>query len=381
MAVQLKRVIIIGGGIAGLCTAVGLHNAGLEVSVYEKTPVFADLGAGLTLWANAVKAFRTLGFGKELAAEERFPGGEICSWQGAVLYRSSVKALEQKLGAPSVAVIRSDLHRMLLSALPEQTIQAKKFVGFEKEKKRMAVFFADGSVERADLLIGADGIHSSVRQVLFPTVRLRYAGYAAWRGVVTLRSTMPYRTVEFWGGGTRFGMVPVGGKRIYWYATANVPPGRRLEDKERKIDLGQRFQGWHAPVEWLIEATPANEILYNDIADFDPLPQWSTGAVTLIGDAAHATTPNLGQGACQAVESSVSLVRSLKQENDLGAALARYEVERRSRTAWITTTSRRMGQIGQLENPWLCSLRDALVRLSPPAFFERQVVQAAGYEI
>jgi FAD-dependent urate hydroxylase len=382
MAVQIKRVIVIGGGIGGLCTAVGLHRAGQNVTVYERSPVFSVVGAGLTLWANAVKAFRKLGIDDDGLGGTHFQTSEICSANGTVLYHSEMKTLAQKLGAPSIAVHRADLHRVLLSALPAEVVQSKKCVGFEQNTKGVTVFFSDGSVERTDLLVGADGINSAVRKVLFPNVTLRYAGYTAWRGVVSLRGGIQHdRTVESWGRGSRFGIVPIGGKQTYWFATGNVPAGQKMTDSQRKIELLQRFRGWHSPIEALIDATPAEDILHNDIYDFDPLPRWTQGRVTLLGDAAHATTPNLGQGACQAVESSVSLVRSLLEENDLSSALHRYETERKPRTAWITTTSRRLGQVGQLDNRLLCLLRNVAVRLTPTSVMENQLKQAAGYEI
>ncbi len=382
MTVSLKRIIIIGGGVGGLSAAIGLHRLGLNVSVYERLPLIGDVGAGLTLWANAVKAFRKLGIDEEMLRGKRIQGSVISTQNGSILYRSSSQALEKKLGAPTIAVHRADLHRLLMSKLPEGMVQTRRFVGFEQNTKGVTVFFADGSVERADLLVGADGIHSTVRTVLFPAVKLRYAGYTAWRGVVTrLGNHQTCHAEESWGRGARFGIVPVGGKRIYWFATANVPSGRKKSDSDRKKELVERFRGWHEPIEDLIYTTAPEDILYNDIFDFDPLPRWSQGRVTLLGDAAHATTPNLGQGACQAVESSVSLTRSLMEEENLGSALHRYETERRPRTAWITTTSRRLGEVGQMESAVRCTLRNIAVRLAPRSVMERQVLQAAGYEI
>jgi FAD-dependent urate hydroxylase len=382
MAVPLKRVIVIGGGIGGLSTAIGLHRAGITVSVFERSPVFSVVGAGLTLWANAIKALRKLGIDEDSLGGARFQTSEIRSSGGSRLHYSDMKQLEKKLGAPSIAIHRADLHRVLLAALPPDVLQSRKCVGFEQNTKGVTVFFSDNSVEQADLLIGADGIHSAVRKVLFPNVRLQYAGYTAWRGVVALRGAVqPDRTSETWGRGSRFGIVPIGNKQTYWFATANVPSGRKMTAAEHKHELLARFENWHSPIGALIEATPAEDILNNDILDFDPLPRWTQGRVTLLGDAAHATTPNLGQGACQAIESSVSLSRALVEESSLPTALQRYENERRVRTAWVTTTSRRLGQVGQMDKPLLCMLRNLGLRFTPNSVVEKQILQAAGYEI
>ena len=301
MVVRLRRVIIIGGGIGGLCTAIGLHRLGLDVSVYEQAPAFAEVGAGLTIWANAIKALRKLGISEDALGGARLRQGVLSSWNGKRLSTSSIEALEPALGAPGLAVHRADLHHALLSALPRDTVQVGyTCTGFEQDPDGVTVCFSDGSTQRADLLVGADGIHSVVRRQLFPGVTLRYAGYPAWRGVVTLeRQSLAPGTSELWGRGARFGIVPIGNERVYWFATANLPAGLRPAPDERKAELLRRFSAWHAPIEELIKTTPPENILYNDIFDFPPIPRWSEGRVTLLGDAAHPTTPNMGQGAAR----------------------------------------------------------------------------------
>lgn len=189
----------------------------------------------------------------------------------------------------------------------------------------------------------------------------------------------PGDTSESWGRGSRFGIVPLDHRRIYWFATANAPAGRTQDAAERKRFLQQRFAGWHPPIERLLEATPAAEILHNDIYDLRPMRRWNEGRVTLLGDAAHPTTPNLGQGAGMAIESAVALARCLSEESDLAAALGGYEAERRPRTAWITEQSWRIGRVGQWENPLACGLRDFLLRVTPPGISEKTLERAAGY--
>lgn len=255
--------------------------------------------------------------------------------------------------------------------------------GFEqKDHGQIAACFADGSAAQGDFLIGADGIHSVIRRLMFPQVRLRYSGYIAWRGVVDFAgSSAPDRTSETWGRGARFGIVPIGQGRVYWFATANMPEDHRAAPGRHKPDLLQRFRGWHAPIEALIQATPDDAILYNQISDFPPLAHWSQRQVTILGDAAHPTTPNLGQGACQAIESSVVLTRCLAEEQDLSTALQRYERERMPRTAWITNTSWQVGSVAQLEHPALIAIRDFVMRSMPASITRAQIMKAAGYNV
>jgi 2-polyprenyl-6-methoxyphenol hydroxylase-like FAD-dependent oxidoreductase len=217
---------------------------------------------------------------------------------------------------------------------------------------------------------------------LFPEVRLRYSGYTAWRGVVATRDEAALGvTSESWGCGSRFGVVRVDKERVYWFATANAPAGVSLTAAERKSFLRRQFRGWHHPVELLLDSTPAEEILHNDIYDLKPMGRWGEGRVVLLGDAAHPTTPNMGQGACMAIESSVVLARCLSQEGDLHGALRRYETERMPRTAWITEQSRKIGRVGQLGNPLACRVRDLLLRITPAGVTRKTLERAAGFDV
>jgi len=167
-------------------------------------------------------------------------------------------------------------------------------------------------------------------------------------------------------------MAPVGGGRTYWWATANEPAGEIDPPVGRKADLEQRFAGWWEPVQALLAATPESEILRNDILDREPVDRWGVGRVTLLGDAAHPMTPNLGQGACQAIEDAVALAAALAGSSDIVAALRAYERARQPRTARITRLARRMGQVFQWEHPIACRLRDTALRLTPSTLTRRQ---------
>jgi 2-polyprenyl-6-methoxyphenol hydroxylase-like FAD-dependent oxidoreductase len=384
MADVYKRVIVLGGGIGGLCTAINLRQIGVDVVVYEQAEVLSQVGAGLTIWANAIKVLRKLGLADAvIRAGSKIERGQIRTAGGRILSLSEPGEFERLFGEPTVAIHRADLHEILLSALPAGIVRlGAKCTGFEQEAESVSVRFADGHTDRSDLVVGADGIHSATRRQLFPEVRLRYSGYTAWRGVVTTRDEVALGvTSESWGCGSRFGIVRVDKERVYWFATANAPAGISLTAAERKSFLRQKFRGWHHPIELLLESTPAEEILHNDIYDLKPMKNWSKGRVVLLGDAAHPTTPNMGQGACMAIESSLVLTRSLLQEGDLPRALHLYETERMPRTAWITDQSWKIGRIGQLENPLTCGVRDFLLRIAPARITRKTLEKAAGYDL
>ncbi|HEY0320848.1 MAG TPA: FAD-dependent monooxygenase [Pyrinomonadaceae bacterium] len=383
MAAEIKRVIIIGGGIGGLCAAISLRRIGLDVAVYEQAEELRAIGAGLTIWANAIKALRKLGVaGEVIKAGSKIERGELRTSTGRVLSRTHTGELEQRFGEPTVAIHRADLHEILLGALPPGTVRLNaKCIRFEEDEAGVSVHFSDGQMDRGQLLVGADGIHSVVREQLFPEVKLRYSGYTTWRGVVeTLDEAALGTTSETWGCGARFGIVRIDRERIYWFSTANVPPGQRLSPAESKSYLLEHFKDWHHPVKLLIESTPAEHILHNDIYDIAPMKKWCRGRIALLGDSAHPTTPNMGQGACMAIESSLALARCLRQTDDLAASLRRYERERMPRTAWITNQSWRIGRIGQFQSRLLCTLRDLFVQLAPDSLTIKQIVRAVEHE-
>jgi 2-polyprenyl-6-methoxyphenol hydroxylase-like FAD-dependent oxidoreductase len=384
MGEGIKRVVVIGGGIGGLCVALALRRIGIETIVYEQAEELSEVGAGITLWSNAIKALRALGLaGTVIEAGSKIERGEIRTANGRTLSRSQPGELERRFGEPTVAIHRADLHHILLAALSrEAVILGAKCEGFEQNEAGVIVRFADGQTDRADLVVGADGIHSVVRKQLFPDARLRYSGYTAWRGVVATEDEAALGTTsESWGCGSRFGILRIDKKRVYWFATANAPAGRAEMPAERKTSLQQRFKDWHHPIELLIESTPAERILHTDIYDIEPMKRWSLGRVVLLGDAAHPTTPNMGQGGCMAIESSVVLARCIEQESDLATALSRYEAERMPRTRWITEQSWKIGRIGQFDNRVACALRDLLVGLAPGFAVNRQLERAVGFEV
>lgn len=368
---------IIGGGIGGLTAAIALRRAGVEVTVYERATELKEVGAGIALASNAMKVFAALGLGDRITSLGLpLASGAIRTWKGDAI----VRAADEAARFMNVCVHRADLQRVLAEALGQEHLRlGYECVGFQDGSGGVMAEFGNGEVVRADFLVGADGLHSVVRTQLHGAERPRYSGYTAWRGVTTFKGEMT--TSESWGRGKRFGIVPLGRGRVYWFATKHAPEGQPEHPQGRKRELLDLFKGWHPPIADLIEATDTEAILRHDLYDRKPLKRvWGRGHVTLLGDAAHPTTPNLGQGACQAIEDALVLAQQLRGTTDIIAVLRRYEAQRLPRTAYITNLSWTIGKISQLENPVLCWLRNTAFRAVPVGVQIKQLKKVVEFE-
>jgi 2-polyprenyl-6-methoxyphenol hydroxylase-like FAD-dependent oxidoreductase len=377
-------VIIAGAGIGGLTAAIASRHAGFEVDVFERAPEFLEVGAGISLWPNAVKVLDQLGVGACLrtAAVTSYVGG-IHDWRGTLLAPADVEEVAREFGAPMIILHRADLLTALHQAAgPENVHRGVAVEKFVQHDDGVEVRLSNGRHARGDLLVGADGIRSIVRAQLFPDVTPRYAGQIAWRGVVQFAAS-PGATYwgETWGAGARFGLVPMTGDRVYWYATRNGAEHAPDDPSGRRAELLRLFGSWHAPIPSLIDATDETAILRNDLYDLAPMRTWSKGHVTLLGDAAHATTPNLGQGGCQAIEDALVLSRALQQSASIAAAVRAYEKARVGRANRITRLSRRAGVVGNWTHPAACWLRDTLTSHTPRWARMRMLRPIVGFEV
>ena len=370
------KALIIGGGIGGVSAAIALRRVGIEAVVFEQAEALREVGSGLTVWTNAVKALRKLGAEDAVLATgsilERF---EARSWRGEVLGKTPFGELGRKLGAPNVIIHRAELLLGLTKLMDERSVHCHaRCVGFEQNSRSVTACFADGRKAEGDLLIGADGLHSVIRTKLFGESKPRYAGYTCWRGLAQfVHEEFPTAySFETWGPGRRFSIHHCGLGRVFWYATKNLPEGMPVAEAGHQAEVLQWFREWHAPIPEVIKATGSSAILRNDIVDRKPVKRWGQDRVTLLGDAAHPTTPNLGQGACQAMEDAVVLASCLRAASDVPAALRSYEAMRMARTANITNQSWLIGKICQWENPLACWLRN---KLSQTALARRSGLQ------
>lgn len=378
------KISIIGAGIAGLSAAIALrkYRPDIELELFEGSPELRAAGAGLALGANAILGFEQMGIKDQvLSVSNVLHRFKVFDRRAKVISQSDNLSINRKLNTVSnFAVHRADLQRVLLAELGEVPLQLNKRTwDFRQTNDQVEIRFADGSAVKTDYVIAADGIHSIFREMLTPNSKIRFAGYTCWRGVTPslagLDTKLDFHTAsETWGLGKRFGIVPLTNGRFYWFACLNAPQAR--DEKMAKMDKAQlleAFAEFHDPVARMIEHTDPSQLLWNDIIDFAPIKQFAFQRVLLLGDAAHATTPNMGQGACQAIEGAAILGKVMADATDPQKAFKLFEQRRVARTELIVNRSWQLGKIAQLSNPFLAGLRNFVFRMVPDSVNEKQV--------
>jgi 2-polyprenyl-6-methoxyphenol hydroxylase-like FAD-dependent oxidoreductase len=373
-----KKFAIVGGGIGGLTLAIAMQRKGFQVIVYESTPKFKPIGAGLGLAANAVKAFLEIGIADEvLSVGKVMKMFRIADDSGKTIAETNSEEMSRRFGTVNNFTIhRADLHRVLLNQLePETVVLDKNCVDAYQGVNGVALHFTDGTKVHADYLIACDGIHSPIRRKLLPESSPRYAGYTCWRAVIDKVPTdFDFNHAsESWGVGCRFGIVPLSGNRIYWYACINATQNDPVMRSFRIPELLSYYSGFHSPVSEILKLTRNEDLLWGDIMDLKPISRFAFDKIVLMGDAAHATTPNMGQGACLAIEDSAVLANCIEDYETVEEAFKQFEQKRIKRTTKIVNGSWALGKAAQLENPLLISLRNAAVRLTPSSIAQRQV--------
>jgi 2-polyprenyl-6-methoxyphenol hydroxylase-like FAD-dependent oxidoreductase len=360
------HVLIVGAGIGGLATAVALRRQGFGAMVLERRSELREIGAGLTIWPNGVRALRALGtVPAEGAFELRTIG--IKTWRGKTIVETDCSHYRDRYGAPALPMHRAELQRALLSALDTDAIvPSSQVLGFSEGQGSVSLEGANGLSWSGDLVVGADGLRSTIRRQLLADGEPRYTGVTVWRGVTGahMADLAPGESWTFLGPGFEFGFMPMIDRRVYWFASKEAPARERAWAAGHRAELLERHEGWPHPVLDLIQSTDEADVVRTDIYDRPPARRWSGIRVTLLGDAAHPMTPHASQGACQALEDAVELAAALKKSSNIAAALALYEQRRVGPANEAVRASSLSGRVIRVKHPlarWL--LDSALARI------------------
>lgn len=363
------NVVIIGAGMGGLTTGIALKKFGHQVRIFEQTEKILPVGAAISLWSNGVKCLNYLGLTEKIAKL----GGQmddlayVDGLTGDVMTQFSLLPLIEEVGQRPYPVARADLQNMLMDEFGrDQIYLGKKMVSLEDKTDYVEVHFADGSSTQADLLIGADGTHSMTRAyVLGQQVQRRYAGYVNWNGLVEISEDLApaQQWTTYVGEGKRASLMPVADGKFYFFLDVPLPAGLDNNRDEYKQLLKQYFADWCQPVQQLIERLDPQKTNRVEIHDIEPFAQFYKGRVVILGDAAHSTTPDIGQGGCQAMEDAIYLARSL-QINTLGLedALRRYQNKRNERANELVLRARKRCDVTHMKDEtvtqaWYAELR------------------------
>lgn len=351
------NVVIIGAGVGGLTTGIALKKFGHQVRIFEQTEKILPVGAAISLWSNGVKCLNYLGLTEKIAKL----GGQmddlayVDGLTGDVMTQFSLLPLIEEVGQRPYPVARADLQNMLMDEFGRNQIYlGKKMVSLEDKADYVEVHFADGSSTQADLLIGADGTHSMTRTyVLGQQVQRRYAGYVNWNGLVEISEDLApaQQWTTYVGEGKRASLMPVADGKFYFFLDVPLPAGLDNNRDEYKKLLKQYFVDWCQPVQQLIDRLDPQKTNRVEIHDIEPFTQFYKGRVVILGDAAHSTTPDIGQGGCQAMEDAIYLARSL-QINTLGLedALRRYQNKRNERANELVLRARKRCDVTHMKD-------------------------------
>lgn len=357
------RIAVIGAGIAGLVAACSLQRDGHDVTVYEQRQYPGADGAGLTLFSNGFDALAEVGLSDVVL---RVSSGGLATMRAGQRQPDGRWLLTLPPGA--VATLRSvhrvTLHEVLVAQLTPGSLRPGTTALVSGNGSPSIL--VNGTTVEYDLVLVADGARSQNRQRLGLDTGLSYAGYTAWRGVTDRPVDIDGAAGETWGRGSIFGIVPLPDNRLYWFGTLTTDAGRVFDDERAAVhDI---FGTWHDPIPACLDATPADSIIRHDVYELaQPLTSFTHGRSVLLGDAAHAMTPNLGQGAGQGIEDAVTLALLLRdrQSDKVEEVLERYSKLRRRRTTALWRQSRWMANVAQASGSLTAGLRDVGMRLMP----------------
>ncbi|MCH9298458.1 FAD-dependent urate hydroxylase HpxO [Pantoea allii] len=356
------KAIVIGGGMGGMTAALALEQAGFETEVYEAVKTIRPVGAAISVWPNGVKCLNALG----LKEKVRALGGNMAfmayqdAFSGDTLTRFSLSPLVQQVGEFPYPIARAELQAMLLDAYGRSRVNfGKRIVQVEQYASGVIATFDDNSQAQGDFLVAADGTHSVIRDyVLDEKLPRRYAGYVNWNGLVRIdESIAPAdQWTTFVGDGKRVSLMPVSGNRFYFFFDVPLPAGLEQDRSTMRDDLRHYFSDWSEPVQKLISAIDVDTTNRVEIHDIEPFQRFVKGRVVLLGDAAHSTTPDIGQGGCAAMEDAIVLASALSAHSlGIEDALLRYQMRRVERVKDLVLKARKRCDITHAKDPQMTS--------------------------
>jgi 2-polyprenyl-6-methoxyphenol hydroxylase-like FAD-dependent oxidoreductase len=374
----MKKGIIIGAGIGGLTTSIALSKYGISSQIFEQSGVLGEVGAGIWVAPNGLKIYHKLGITEEIIKA----GNPLDKISVVDLNFKPISTIDgekvcQKHGFKTVAIHRADLHKILVSQIDSNSIHLnKKLKSIHQDGEVVVAQFDDGSISKADFIICADGIKSVGRRILYPQMNFRYSGQTCWRFITEYDFEKGERgkMYEVWSNqkGLRVGYSKINTKQVYVFITNYVASGISDRKESIKNDLLNLCKGFPKVIHELIESCDSKSIIRNDLFDFAPIRKWVQGNIALLGDAAHATTPNLGQGACQAIEDAWVISKMISDNENIAEAFLNYEKTRLQKATFITNTSYQFAKITNLSG-LSKSLVKTIIRLTPEAINEKQL--------
>ena len=371
----MNSISIIGGGIGGLTLGNFLKQHNIDFKIYESAPEIKAVGAGIAMAGNAMQIFDKLGLKEKIEkAGTKMHALIITDENLKTISKTDVMKLGNKYKVCNIAIHRADLQKILSENISEHIILNKRLSTIEK-KENYHLTFEDKTEIESEIVFGADGVKSLVRNQILKSGEIRNAGQKCWRGILQTEIPEKYshNAYEMWGKGKRFGFVKLSENILYWYALVNE---KFYSDD---IDLLETFREFHPDILEMIAETYKDQIILNDIIDIKPMNNWSADNLCLIGDAAHATTPNMGQGGCQAVEDAYVIAKLSESEKDWNIVFSQFEKIRKEKVHHIVNTSWTLGKVAQWEN--FTSIRNSIFRVIPESVNQKQMEKILKLEL
>jgi 2-polyprenyl-6-methoxyphenol hydroxylase-like FAD-dependent oxidoreductase len=372
-------VLIQGAGIGGLTLAIALQQRGHRISVIERNSGLAEVGAGIWMAANPMQVFHRLGFAERIVeAGWTIKTLRLEDAKSGSIQTTDMSAIAEKYGFETIALHRGALQRILYQQLQPDSVRfGCEIHSLTQDNDEVSARLSDGSSFTASIVVGADGIHSQIRRMAGLSGEKRYSGSSSYRaiarGACILSAEADHDAYEIWAMGCRVGFSKINAQDYYWYMTFDAPQDGSISASEMRSHAESVFQANFPQWIELLRATRSEDILRTDISDLKPLPQWSSRRIGLIGDAAHATTPNLGQGGAMAVEDALTLADCLQRLGLGPSALTSFERLRRQKVDWTVSTSWSIGRVCHLGNPLLRFLRNFAMQNTPQSVTRKQI--------